>query len=347
MNTPEVSVCVPTYNGKEHLAECLNSIISQSFKNFEVLLCDDESSDGTLDFARQLAGSDPRFRFIANPRRFGLVGNWNNCVQQARGEWIKFVFQDDIISPACVEKLLAACRREGKLFGFCERDFIFEEGTSEAMNYWCADHKQKVRSDYQASPVISASQAARLAALDPSHNAVGEPTVTLINKKLFQEFGGFDENLIQLCDSDFWCRVMINHGAVFVPESLAAFRIHAKAETTRNLGKREYRTRYLDPLALRYKQAFHEDFKPVRNSRVTGKSVIALRWRCATAAALAWSRARKGRRSGDNSLLQEWETIKSHYPRLQRIAVFGCGLNVLTTVRNEIKRRFFHTLRTK
>lgn len=188
--SPQVSVCVPTYNGKKYLAKCVDSIIAQTFGKFEVVICDDQSSDGTLEFARSLAKGDNRFRFIPNPRRFGLVGNWNNCVKHAHGEWIKFIFQDDIIEPSCIEQLLAACTREGKLFGFSERDFLFENGTPEALRKWFVGHKRRLHFDYQAGPIISAEQAVRLAVRDLSYNLVGEPTVTLINKKLFQDFRG-------------------------------------------------------------------------------------------------------------------------------------------------------------
>jgi glycosyltransferase involved in cell wall biosynthesis len=339
MNTPAVSICIPTYNGRQYFAECINSILAQTFSDFEVVICDDQSLDGTLDYARELAKGDKRFRFIANPRRFGLVGNWNNCVQQARGDWIKFVFQDDVISPSCVEKLLAACQREDKMFGFCERDFIFEAGTTEKLRDWFAGHKQRLWTDYQAGPVINTQQAARLAVNDPWHNLVGEPTVTLINKKLFQELRGFDEALIQLCDSDFWYRVMMNYGAVFVHESLAAFRIHSDAATTRNHAKREFRMSYLDLLVLRYKFVFDRYFKEARNPQITGKSLSSLRKECAVAASAAWCQARKSNHSGDDSLFNEWTAVKSYYPGLQTMAYMGCGLNFWSRIKNGIKRR--------
>jgi glycosyltransferase involved in cell wall biosynthesis len=346
VQAPLISVCIPTYNGRTHLKECIDSVRAQTFPDFEVLVCDDQSSDGTLDYARELAEGDERFRFIPNPRRFGLVGNWNNCVQQARGEWIKFVFQDDIISPSCLEKLLAACRRENKLFGFCERDFIFEEGTAEIPRHWFTGHKQRLRTDYQAGPVISPQQATRLAINDPAHNLVGEPTVTLINKKVFQELRGFDEALIQLCDSDFWCRVIVSYGAVFVPESLATFRIHSAATTVRNHAKREFRMIHLDPLVLRYKFAFDGHFKQARDPQITGKSVASLRRECAEAAAAVWFRARKSDKSGDDSLVKEWAVVKSQYPGIQTIAYIGRGLGFMNRVKNGIKRRVFPAKQT-
>jgi len=335
---PCVTICVPTFNGRRHLAECIASIRAQTFTDYEVVICDDESSDGTLDLARQLAAGEARFRFISNPRRLGLVGNWNHCVKQAQGEWIKFVFQDDIIQPACLEKLLAACQRANKPFGFCERDFIFEEGVTGALRDWFDGHKQRLRLDYQADAVIDAERAAKIAIYEPSHNMVGEPTVTLINKSIFRELGGFDEALIQLCDSEFWCRVMVNHGAAFVAEDLAAFRIHAKATTALNRGQRAFRMEILDPLVLRYQFAFGRHFKPVRISRPNGKSCWSLRRECAAAAAQAWRQARRGG-SGDSFHITEWRAVKSHCPGLQAVAWLGCGIEFLGRVKRGIARR--------
>jgi glycosyltransferase involved in cell wall biosynthesis len=337
--SPCVSVCIPTYNGKEYLNECIASILAQTFTDFEVVVCDDESSDGTLEIAQQLADEDPRFRVIANPRRFGLVGNWNNCIEQARGEWIKFVFQDDIIMPSCIEKLISACSRENKLFGFCERNFIFEDGVPDDLRNWFDLHKSGLRADYQAGPVIEPEQAANIIVRQPSHNLAGEPTVTLINSSVFRELGRFDEALIQLCDAEFWDRLMINDGAAFVPENLAAFRVHANATTILNHGKRTFRLEVLDPLVLRYRFAFGRHFGPVRNPRLSGRSIWSLRREFAAAAAQAWRQAVNARRAGDSSLLKEWRSVRSHCFGLQTLARLGLALEMFVRLKRRITGR--------
>src|SRR5438552_10457927 len=130
VRSPLVSICIPTYNGREYLKECLDSVRAQSFKDFEVVICDDQSSDGTLDFARELAKGDKRCRFIQNPSRFGLVGNWNNCIALSRGEWIKFVFQDDLLLPNCLERMVTVANGGPSRFVACRRDFRFEANTT-------------------------------------------------------------------------------------------------------------------------------------------------------------------------------------------------------------------------
>jgi len=340
---PLISVCIPTYNGREHLAACIDSIRSQTFADFEVVICDDQSSDGTLDFARQLAEGDERFRFIPNPRRLGLASNWNNCVNEARGEWIKFVFQDDTIAPACLDKLLGACRDSGKPFGFCDRDFIFENGTSERQREYSNWHRQRVHDDFNAEQSVSPEHVIRIAANALTHNLVGEPTVTLINKSLFNELGGFDEGLIQLCDAEFWSRIMIHHGGVFVPESLASFRIHAKATTTLNNRQRAFRGQVLDTLLYWYKIAFGSQFKPMRNAKVSGKSTLMLRLGCANYAAKAWKEAREssGATAGNSSdsMLADWKLVKSLYPALQPLVYLGLAVRIVRKVQRRINRK--------
>lgn len=320
---PLISVCIPTYNGKQHLAACIGSVLSQTFTDFEVLICDDQSSDGTLDFARQLARGDERFRFIPNPRRFGLVGNWNNCVRQAHGEWIKFVFQDDVVEPSCFEKLLAACRRHDKPFGFCERNLIFEDGTPAPVRDWFIGHKERLHLLWQGGPVINPKDVARSLAHDPVLNIVGEPTATLIKKSVFAEIGDFDEALIQMCDSEFWFRTMINYGAAFVPETLAVFRLHAAATTARNHGRREYRTKVLDPLVVRYRLAFGRHYRSLRQHQATEKSALSRCIECAMFAAYARRQLKEripSNKRSDEDLFAEWKSVVVQYPGIRILA---------------------------
>jgi glycosyltransferase involved in cell wall biosynthesis len=312
-----VSICIPTYNGREHLKECIDSIRAQTFKDFEVLICDDQSSDGTLDLARELAQGDERFRFVKNPRRFGLVGNWNNCIAVSRGEWIKLVFQDDLIAPTCVEKLLSACEQTGKAFAFCARDFIFENGVKPLNREELAIHRAELDAIYLNEPLINAELVIQVAIQNPHYNMVGEPTVTLIRKSAFEQVGLFDDALIQLCDVEFWFRIMSNLGAIRVPERLATFRIHAKATTAANHGGRSYRTVVLDPLVVRYRFAFDDRFSRLRSTKLPGNSPFTLKIECAAAAYQAWSKAKQP------ELIKEWEAVTLSCPRLPSLARIG------------------------
>src|SRR5690348_2585773 len=100
MQQPLVTICIPTFNGMAYLESALASALNQTYKNIEVLICDDGSTDGTVAFAKKQI--DKRIRFIQHAKGEGMVANWNYCLQEARGIWIKLLFQDDILHVDCI-----------------------------------------------------------------------------------------------------------------------------------------------------------------------------------------------------------------------------------------------------
>src|ERR1700710_708832 len=95
ISQPKVSVLVPVYNAEKYLAECLDSILTQDFTDYELLISDDCSTDGTAAIIESYAAKDPRIRWWRNPVNLKQAANLNLCLREARGELIKFVFADD------------------------------------------------------------------------------------------------------------------------------------------------------------------------------------------------------------------------------------------------------------
>ena len=111
MNLPKVSVLIPVYNGGRHLAECLDSILAQNFQDLEILIADDGSSDNSAEIIKTFAARDVRIRWWKNPRNLGLAGNSNACLHEARGEYVKFVHQDDKLLSSSAILLMVVCWR--------------------------------------------------------------------------------------------------------------------------------------------------------------------------------------------------------------------------------------------
>src|SRR5438093_1026213 len=105
-----VSVCVPTYNGARFLSQCLDTALAQTWGDFELLIVDDRSTDDTYEIAAEYATRDGRIKLYQNDRNLGLAGNWNRCVQLSRGQWIKFLFQDDLLDVTCISRMLESRR---------------------------------------------------------------------------------------------------------------------------------------------------------------------------------------------------------------------------------------------
>ncbi len=101
----EITVAIPTYNGAAHLAEALESILRQDSPPAKLLLCDDRSTDNTIELARSIAGD--RIWIIENSERLGLAHNWNRCAEVAPTEWVSIFHQDDRMEANHLQRGLA------------------------------------------------------------------------------------------------------------------------------------------------------------------------------------------------------------------------------------------------
>lgn len=111
-NSNLVSVIVPVYNVKPYLRECFDSICRQSYRNIEIILVDDGSTDGSGELCDVLAASDDRTT-VLHKENGGLSDARNAGLRIAQGDWISFVDSDDYISPVFIEVLFNACRDTG------------------------------------------------------------------------------------------------------------------------------------------------------------------------------------------------------------------------------------------
>lgn len=117
---PRASIIVPVYNVKEYLKKCVDSVLAQTQRDFELLLIDDGSTDGCGELCDTFAEADSRIRVI-HQENGGLGSARNTGIQAAAGEWLLFVDSDDWIEPEILEKALAAGERENAelvLFAF-------------------------------------------------------------------------------------------------------------------------------------------------------------------------------------------------------------------------------------
>jgi glycosyltransferase involved in cell wall biosynthesis len=315
---PAVTVCVPSYNGSRHIDECLDSVAAQTFADLEVLVVDDASTDGTPELAERHRKNDPRVRIERNPRNLGLVQNWNRCVALARGRWLKFVFQDDVIAPTCVEALMRAQRPDCPLV-VCRRALQFDDGRDVTRAEYALAQEHSLDRLFGEVPFIPAADV-RAAVLDlPGINFVGEPTATLVRRDAFDGFGRFNDLLVALCDFEYWARVGSNTGLAYVPEILATFRVHEGSASEVNRTARLFHKDWLDPLVLRCELATAPAYASVRD--LAARRGLDLRGGALELAARARRRAEQARRApGPPDLVpvRAWRDVVRRYPFLAR-----------------------------
>lgn len=220
MNLPVVSICVPTYNNGPFIAETLQSILKQSYTNFEIIVVDDCSTDDTLEKIQSL--KDVRIKIHRNTVNLGMHGNWQKALDLATGEYIKLVCGDDLLSTDCLEKQLAAFETAGNadvVLVACKRSIIMGDG------------KESFGSFYKLFPgKYSGSSALKLCTVFGT-NLIGEPMTVLFKGTVFREQGIKLGSNNYMIDLDMYSRLLKFGKLVMLPEKLAAFRIYGESMT--------------------------------------------------------------------------------------------------------------------
>lgn len=104
---PRVSIGLPVYNGENYLAETLDSLLAQTFTDFELIISDNASTDRTQEICEAYAARDPRIRYVRNETNVGATRNFNSVFEHARGEYFKWAAHDDLCAPEFLEACVA------------------------------------------------------------------------------------------------------------------------------------------------------------------------------------------------------------------------------------------------
>ncbi len=143
IKSPKVSVVVRAYNVEKYILECLESLCNQTLKDIEILVCEDCSTDGTLDIAKSVAEKDSRVKILAKDKNQGTLLNRKSGVDAATGEYVMFLDGDDYYSTDACEKAYNAIKEQNTdilQFGtnvFAEKDGFedFIKGVKEYLKY--------------------------------------------------------------------------------------------------------------------------------------------------------------------------------------------------------------------
>ena len=110
--TKKISIGLPVYNGGNFLKHSIDSILCQTYSNFEFIISDNASTDSTMDICKYYAAMDSRIRYIRNDANIGIMGNFNQVVRLANGEYFKWVAHDDIHAETFLERCMEGLEKE-------------------------------------------------------------------------------------------------------------------------------------------------------------------------------------------------------------------------------------------
>lgn len=125
---PVVSVGLPVYNGSALLEEAITSLLGQTFGDFEIVICDNASTDETADICSRFAARDPRVRYYRNKRNLGASPNFNRAFELARGQYFKWAAHDDLLEPTYLERCLEPLREDAGVV-LCHSNTLVDDGT--------------------------------------------------------------------------------------------------------------------------------------------------------------------------------------------------------------------------
>ena len=237
MNSPKVSVLIPVYNGARFLGNCMESVMAQDFRDLEILLSDDGSRDDSVKIIEHYAARERRIRWWKNARNGGLTANANVCLRAARGDYVKFVHQDDLLlSAAAISKLAAALdENPGVSLAACRQHLTGSRTRPLAFS--------KAAGIYDGRRLIVAS-------LEQNTNLIGQPTLTLFRRR--QAARGFDERFTGFMDFEMWCHLLEQGDYAYLAEELASWRVHEDHQTARITASRERDMEHLRFMELYY-----------------------------------------------------------------------------------------------
>ncbi|MEP5614130.1 MAG: glycosyltransferase [Cyclobacteriaceae bacterium] len=258
-----VSVCLPMYNGEKYLRQSLDSIVNQSYQNLEILVVDDCSTDNGPSIIGEYQRKDSRIRLIRNERNLGLVGNWNKCISEASGEFVKLQFQDDMMMNDTIEKMMMMAEKEGVNVVLTDREYTYEND----INVFYEEELPRLSDHFKQNAVIKpAFITDLLLSIGTNHNFMGEPIIGLVRKEVFDSWGLYDDAFKQIGDFEFWIRLGLNENVGFIPERLNIFRVHDDSETVRNARAPEINPSHLDRIHLASKMHSGKEYEKFRET---------------------------------------------------------------------------------
>lgn len=202
---PKVSICIPAYKEPELMAVCLESVLQQTFTDYEVVITDDSRNNELDAVINNYKHKFKNFRYYKNENIKGSPENWNECVKKAEGEYIKIIHRDDwFTDKTCLHKFV------NLLDNNPEVDFAFSGCNSCNQNReQISVHKindkilRKLRKNYEILFL---------------GNFIGAPSVTIYRKPINLEY---DKNLIWLVDVDFYIKILsTNNKFIYCDEAL-------------------------------------------------------------------------------------------------------------------------------
>ena len=213
----EILVCVPIFNSKDDVRRTLESIFNQTYRNFNVFVVDNHSTDQTVSFVQQFKNEfdkDGKLSLVQNQENLGRIGNWNKCLdifKKTPHQYLKFVFAGDILERQCLEKLHSIFDQYPRLGLVASGYFVH-----------VSDNKIKEKVSFEQPRYFTPLEALR--AFLRKGNWVGAPVSCMFSREAVLD-RSFSEKLGWVADWKFCVGTVSRHDSFYTPELLGRFHV--------------------------------------------------------------------------------------------------------------------------
>jgi len=220
---PAVSIAIPLYNCESHIRETIESVLAQTFEDFELIVVDDQSTDRSVAVVESF--DDPRIRLIRNPERLGFTGNWNRCLDEMRGTYCKLLPHDDPLDPTCIAEQVRILKAYPDVeLVHCARNIIDPAGRVLAR-----------RGPKETEGIKDGADSLRKIARSGT-NPIGEPAAVMFRHDTMKRIGRFSDEDMYSIDIDYWSRLLNEGKRYYIDQTLCSFRIWPDSASVRLFG---------------------------------------------------------------------------------------------------------------
>ncbi len=208
--TPAVSVIMPAFNTEKYLRAAVQSILDQTFTDFELLIIDDGSTDDTAQIATALAATDRRICVITNPKNLGVSVARNIGIKAANAPLIALQDADDLSTPERFKKQIAFMEANPDVAVVSPNRISFDANGTEK-NHRPMPARPTWQSMKKRNEIVC--------------------TATMIRKSVLDEVGGFNEFFVMAEDYELWLRIVKKHSIANLSDPLCKIRVHSQSTT--------------------------------------------------------------------------------------------------------------------
>jgi glycosyltransferase involved in cell wall biosynthesis len=212
MSTPLVSVLMAAYNSEKYIGEAIESVLASTFTDFELIICDDRSTDATARIAQSFALKDNRVQVYVNEKNFGDYPNRNKVASYAKGTYLKYLDHDDVIYP----------------WGLSVMVHCMQAQPTASFGLMCSKLYQQT-----PFPILVNKETAYRHYFFDKALAIG-PTGAIIKREAFESIRGFSGKPF-VGDIELWLTLSQKFDMVRMPNDLIWYRLHDQQESKREL----------------------------------------------------------------------------------------------------------------